>query len=257
MDAVAPPLEDLIPGTEEVIPGGISIKIETPLRPAPGRRFPGWIMALAGAAAALLLALPFWLLSSDEPQPVIATSPSTVENTQPALPTTTAPPSTTLPEPTGDNPHIGLDEPFGNVSGHEFASSTSVMLRVNEGPWRKIGITDAQGSFGYSGVVDVGPGDTIDVEVGGVFRKLEVPAMTFDVYDSFTRIASGSTDLEDGTRLSLHVFPQSGPPWVTYEVVVSGGKWSFEVPIDFSEGWPNADITWFPEGAVYSVHFRP
>lgn len=263
IDAQAAPLEELVPAgfvSELDVESGQAVEIAVPLGPLRRRRrTPAWVYGLAAAVAVLLLSIPVWLLVSNTDQDVVDTTPTptTVPASTPTTDAETAPSTTVVPVPTGDNPHLGLDEPAGNVSGHEFAPGVVVMMRVNGTTWSEIGITDESGSFEVHRAASVEPGDLLEIEAGGIVRTLTLPELSFDTYDPETGIASGTTSLPNGTVLSLHVFPTTDPVWETYLVEVVDGEWAFQIPVDFTAGWPSANITYIPSGAVYAMVFTP
>ena len=224
-----------------------------PLTPAKRTRLPGWAVAVASAVAVLVIAIPLWMMTNTQRVQVAGTipAPSAVQPPVPTAAGTIPVPSTVLspqppqpPLPTGSNPHIGIDQPFGNLSGHEQAPSWDVMLRVNGGESRLIARTDLTGSYGVNGVVDVGPGDTIEVTIGLITKTIRVPLLTIDIFDIETGFAAGRTDLPDGTVLSLAVFPDADPEWTPFDVVVNDGQWSFDIPLPLT-----------PEGGADIIHF--
>ena len=263
MDAQAVPLEELIPSvfvSDFDFESAPAVEITIPLGPSRLRRgTPGWVYGLAAAVVVFLASIPVWVLVSNPDQSVVDTTP-TPTTMSVSTPTTTAkaPPTTVVaPVPTGDNPHLGLDNPEGNVSGHELAPGVVVMMRVNGNAWSEIGITDESGSFDVHQVANLEPGNLLEIEAGGIVRTLTLPDLTFDIYDPETGIASGTTSLSDGTILSLHVSPTTDPSWETYFVEVVDGEWTYDIPVDFATGWPNANITYIPDGAVYAMFFVP
>lgn len=149
MDAVAPPVEALLPPDLRDDTGRThigTVTVTVPARPRGTRGVPGWVFALGGAAAVLVLAIPLLLwIGAGSPEIGDTTATTVVTPTTVATPTTAPAPSSTG---IGSYPVVfnGVDQ---RVSGTGWEPGVEIVaaLEVDTGVETRTAIPDSDGRF--------------------------------------------------------------------------------------------------------------
>jgi hypothetical protein len=124
MDALASPLEELVPEElrEELGTRGERVEVTIPLSPHQRAARPAWIYGLAAALAVMILAVPIWLwVSDDEPD---------VADTTPTTPTTVTSPTLPGSFDLGDYPLV-FDGPTHVLSGSGWDPGVEVVATMD------------------------------------------------------------------------------------------------------------------------------